>query len=107
MWTAFHCQFELEREKLELELQEEKKAQVDRERRIKEQERKIENLSTMVISSAVDDRDQVSMKVESHIVMSEFLRLHIPSLTFSFQLHYDNSLLRAVTFGSNDPIVSE
>jgi hypothetical protein len=59
----------------------------------------------MVISSAVDDRDQVSMKVESDIVMSEFLRSHIPSLAFSSQLHYDY-LLRAV-IGSNDPIVSE
>lgn len=40
-----------------LELQQEKKAQAERERRLKEQEQKIENLSTMVINSAVDDRD--------------------------------------------------
>ncbi len=40
-----------------LELQEEKKAQAERERRLREQEQKIENLSTMVINSAVDDRD--------------------------------------------------
>lgn len=40
-----------------LELQEEKKAQIERERRLKEQEQKIESLSTMVINSAVDDRD--------------------------------------------------
>lgn len=40
-----------------LALQEEKKAQAERERRLKEQEQKIENLSTMVINSAVDDRD--------------------------------------------------
>lgn len=39
------------------ELQQEKKAQAERERRLKEQEQKIENLSTMVINSAVDDRD--------------------------------------------------
>lgn len=40
-----------------LELQQEKAAQAERERRLKEQQRKIENLSTMVINSAVDDRD--------------------------------------------------
>lgn len=50
-------QIELERECMALALQEEKKAQAERERRLKEQEQKIENLSTMVINSAVDDRD--------------------------------------------------
>lgn len=40
-----------------LELQQEKAAQAERERRLKEQQQKIENLSTMVINSAVDDRD--------------------------------------------------
>ncbi|KAL2622600.1 hypothetical protein R1flu_002805 [Riccia fluitans] len=49
--------YELEKERLFLELQEEKKAQVVRERRIKEQELKIENLSTLFMSSTVDDRD--------------------------------------------------
>ncbi|KAG6541579.1 hypothetical protein Mapa_017033 [Marchantia paleacea] len=49
--------YELEKERLFLELQEEKKAQIDRERRIKEQEQKIENLSTLFMSSNVDDRD--------------------------------------------------
>ncbi|CAN5975935.1 unnamed protein product [Sphagnum jensenii] len=48
---------ELDRERMALELQEEKKAQAERERRLREQEQKIENLSTMVINSAVDDRD--------------------------------------------------
>lgn len=48
---------ELDRERMALELQEEKKAQIERERRLKEQEQKIESLSTMVINSAVDDRD--------------------------------------------------
>ncbi len=50
-------QTELDRERMALELQEEKKAQAERERRLREQEQKIENLSTMVINSAVDDRD--------------------------------------------------
>lgn len=49
--------YELGREKLELELQQEIKAQVERERRIKEQEQRIENLSTMVISGAIEDRE--------------------------------------------------
>ncbi|CAM6086375.1 unnamed protein product [Calypogeia fissa] len=49
--------FELEKERLYLELQEEKKAQVAREHRIKEQEQKIENLSTLFRSSNLDDRD--------------------------------------------------
>lgn len=55
-------QFELERERLELELQEEKKAQVERERRIKEQEQRIENLSTLVISGAMEDRELPNKK---------------------------------------------
>ncbi|CAM6124516.1 unnamed protein product [Calypogeia fissa] len=48
---------ELERERMALELQEFQKAQAEKERRIKEQQQKIENLSTMVINSAVDDRE--------------------------------------------------
>ena len=50
----------MEREKLEGELQEEKKALNDK---LKEQERKIVNLSTMVISSAGDDFNQPYQKV--------------------------------------------
>ncbi|KAG0628986.1 hypothetical protein M758_1G068000 [Ceratodon purpureus] len=49
--------YELGRERLELELQQEIKAQVERERRIKEQEQKIENLSKMVIHGAIEDRE--------------------------------------------------
>ncbi|OAE29967.1 hypothetical protein AXG93_669s1160 [Marchantia polymorpha subsp. ruderalis] len=48
---------ELEKERMAMELLETQKAQAERERRIKEQQQKIENLSTMVINSAVDDRD--------------------------------------------------
>lgn len=48
---------------MELELQQEMKAQVERERRIKEQEQRIENLSTMVISGAIDDREIPIKKV--------------------------------------------
>lgn len=48
---------ELEREWMASELQEYQKAQAGREHRIKEQEQKIESLSTMVINYAVDDRE--------------------------------------------------
>ncbi|KAI5682714.1 hypothetical protein M9H77_03942 [Catharanthus roseus] len=42
---------ELERERIALELEEEKKAQAEREKRLLEQAKKIENLSTMVLCS--------------------------------------------------------
>lgn len=48
-------QYELEKEKLELELQEERKSQLEREQRIREQELKIENLSSLVNTSTFDD----------------------------------------------------
>ncbi|KAH9299454.1 hypothetical protein KI387_031136, partial [Taxus chinensis] len=51
-------QSELERERIALELQEEKKVQVERERQLKEQAQKIENLSTIVLYSAMDDREK-------------------------------------------------
>jgi hypothetical protein len=53
-------QFELEREKLAAELEEERKAQLERDRRIMEQQLKIDNLSTLVINS---DQDRNSFKV--------------------------------------------
>ncbi|WJZ93819.1 hypothetical protein VitviT2T_012726 [Vitis vinifera] len=46
---------ELERERIALELEEEKKAQVERERRLQEQAKKIENLSSMVLYSNRDE----------------------------------------------------
>ncbi|KAH9297368.1 hypothetical protein KI387_029050 [Taxus chinensis] len=54
--------FELEREKLAMELEEERKAQLERDRRIMEQQQKIENLSTLVINS---DQDRNSYKLNS------------------------------------------
>lgn len=44
-------QTELERERIALELEEEKKAQVEREKRLEEQAKKIKNLSSMVLYS--------------------------------------------------------
>ncbi|XP_039024894.1 kinesin-like protein KIN-7O [Hibiscus syriacus] len=53
-------QSELERERIALELEEEKKAQVERERVLQEQAKKIKNLSSMVLYSSRDEsRDQV------------------------------------------------
>ncbi|XP_019245888.1 PREDICTED: kinesin-like protein KIN-7O isoform X2 [Nicotiana attenuata] len=46
---------ELERERIALELEEEKKAQVEREKRLQEQAKKIENLSSMVLCSNRDE----------------------------------------------------
>ncbi|XP_021297463.1 kinesin-like protein KIN-7O isoform X2 [Herrania umbratica] len=52
-------QSELERERIALELEEEKKAQVERERVLQEQAKKIKNLSSMVLYSSRDEsRDQ-------------------------------------------------
>ncbi|OVA18500.1 Kinesin [Macleaya cordata] len=47
---------ELERERMALELQEEKKAQALRERTLQEQAKKIENLSSMVLNSNMDEK---------------------------------------------------
>ncbi|KAK4281942.1 hypothetical protein QN277_013382 [Acacia crassicarpa] len=53
-------QTELERERIALELEEEKKAQAEWEKRLKEQARKIENLSSMVLFSNRDEtRDYI------------------------------------------------
>ncbi|KAL5708553.1 hypothetical protein ACHQM5_019338 [Ranunculus cassubicifolius] len=49
-------QSELERERIALELQEEKKAQALRDRRLQEQAKQIENLSSMVLNSSVDEK---------------------------------------------------
>ncbi|KAL5184931.1 Kinesin-like protein KIN-7O [Glycine soja] len=48
-------QTELERERIALELEEEKKAQVEWEKRVQEQAKKIENLSSMVLFSNRDE----------------------------------------------------
>ncbi|WOG87596.1 hypothetical protein DCAR_0206826 [Daucus carota subsp. sativus] len=48
-------QTELERERIALELEEEKKAQAEKERRLLEQDKKIKNLSSMVLCSNRDD----------------------------------------------------
>lgn len=48
-------QSELERERIALELQEEKKAHALREMRLQEQARRIENLSSLVLNSQRDE----------------------------------------------------
>ncbi|GLJ16488.1 hypothetical protein SUGI_0281410 [Cryptomeria japonica] len=55
-------QSELERERIALELQEEKRVQAERERQLKEQAQRIENLSTIVLYSAMDDREKCAKK---------------------------------------------
>jgi len=49
-------QSELEKERIALELEEEKKAKEQRDKRLIEQAKKIENLSSMVLNSERDDR---------------------------------------------------
>lgn len=56
-------QTELERERIALELEEEKKAQAEWEKRVQEQAKKIENLSTMVLYSTRDENRDRSKKV--------------------------------------------
>ncbi|KHN06652.1 Kinesin-related protein 4 [Glycine soja] len=54
---------ELERERIALELEEEKKAQVEWEKRVQEQAKKIENLSSMVLFSNRDESREHIKKV--------------------------------------------
>ncbi|KAK4800854.1 hypothetical protein SAY86_021341 [Trapa natans] len=56
--------YELEREKLEMELKEERKSQKEREKCLKEQQIKIENLSNLVSSS---DSDKNSRQVQTYL----------------------------------------
>ncbi|EEE69723.1 hypothetical protein OsJ_29398 [Oryza sativa Japonica Group] len=53
---------ELEKERISLELEEEKKAKEQRDKRLIEQAKKIENLSSLVLNSERDDRTTVSSK---------------------------------------------
>ncbi|KAF0911415.1 hypothetical protein E2562_008293 [Oryza meyeriana var. granulata] len=55
-------QSELEKERIALELEEEKKAKEQRDKRLIEQAKKIENLSSLVLNSERDDRTTVSSK---------------------------------------------
>lgn len=57
------CQTELERERIALELEEEKKAQAEKEKRLLEQDKKIKNLSSMVLCSNRDDNRDRYKKV--------------------------------------------
>ncbi|KAK9169738.1 hypothetical protein Syun_001878 [Stephania yunnanensis] len=57
-------QSELERERIALELQEEKKAQALRERRLQEQAKQIKNLSSMVLNSNVDEKCPIPKKIK-------------------------------------------
>ena len=54
---------ELERERIALELEEEKKAQAKREKMLLEQEKKIQNLSSMVLISNRDENRDHRKKV--------------------------------------------
>ncbi|KAL6498525.1 hypothetical protein OROHE_026622 [Orobanche hederae] len=55
---------ELERERMALELEEEKRAQAEREKRLQEQAKKIENLSSMVFCAIREDTSDVYKKAK-------------------------------------------
>ncbi|KAK7344962.1 hypothetical protein VNO77_15265 [Canavalia gladiata] len=57
-------QTELERERIAMELEEEKKTQAEWEKRLKEQAKKIENLSSMVLFSNRDESRERNKKVK-------------------------------------------
>lgn len=74
-------QSELERERIALELEEEKKAQAQREKVLQEQAKKIKNLSSMVLLSNRDEkREQDQFKkvfpVSSINLVSDILRVY-------------------------------
>jgi centromeric protein E len=54
------------KERIALELEEEKKAKEQRDKRLIEQAKKIENLSSMVLNSERDDRSIAFSKVSCH-----------------------------------------
>jgi centromeric protein E len=60
---CFSCQTELERERIALELEEEKKTQAEWEKRVNEQAKRIENLSSMVLFSNRDENNKYIKKV--------------------------------------------
>ncbi|CAA0812823.1 P-loop containing nucleoside triphosphate hydrolases superfamily protein [Striga hermonthica] len=55
---------ELERERISLELEEEKRAQAEREKRLQEQAKKIENLSSMVLCANREETSDVYKKAK-------------------------------------------
>ena len=55
-----------------LELEEEKKAQAERERRLQEQAKKIENLSSMVLCSNKNENHDIYKKVFDSVGISFF-----------------------------------
>lgn len=63
MVAKYLLQSELERERIALELEEEKKAQAEREKVLQEQAKKIKNLSSMVLYSSRDENRDHFKKV--------------------------------------------
>lgn len=68
--TELSLQTELERERIALELVEEKKAQAEREKMVQEQAKKIETLSSMVLYSNRDENRDRFKKVCLSILFS-------------------------------------
>ncbi|GER25788.1 kinesin motor family protein [Striga asiatica] len=58
---------ELERERISLELEEEKRAQAEREKRLQEQAKKIKNLSSMVLCANREENSDVYKKLKASV----------------------------------------
>lgn len=71
-----------------MELEEEKKAKEQRDKRLIEQAKKIENLSSLVLNSERDDRTTVSSKVGMQFIYltSTCHKMHLNLMFFSFLL---------------------
>lgn len=76
-----------------MELEEEKKAQAEREKRLQEQAKKIENLSSMVLCSNRDDNRNPHKKVFTRITLYFFSSrsfnclLNLDSISARHMLH--------------------
>ncbi|XP_027337202.1 kinesin-like protein KIN-7O [Abrus precatorius] len=80
-------QTELERERIALELEEEKKNQAEWEKRVKEQAKKIENLSSMVLFSSRDEsREHIKKeKRRDTLCLGKLSREHLRDVSSSIQ----------------------
>lgn len=78
----FAFQIELERERMALELEEEKKVQSEWEKRVQEQAKKIENLSSMVLYSKRDENHDEIKKV--HKIKMYCIHYSFVTTTFRF-----------------------
>lgn len=88
-------QIELERERIALELEEEKKTQAEWEKRVKEQAKKIENLSSMVLFS---NRDETREHIKK-VLLAIYIQVYFLECVDSFFLSSLNIKANLAMFG--------